>query len=363
MLDLLKGTAQFLKRCGIQNKTVLAAVSGGADSSVLLYILNALKKDFNLEIKVIHLNHNWRGEESVRDFEFVQDLASNMGLEFYGETLDLDIKKTELSARDERYAFFERALQKFETDVCFLAHNKNDNAETLIYRVIKGTGPSGLASIPACRAPYYRPMLNFSRQEIEEYALAVGLKFRVDSSNDDTNYKRNFIRKNILPEMEKINKNAVDSINSLIKLSFERNEILEEYLKSVEKSVFEEGSENFSHKKPTIKRDEFLALKEPLQREIISRYFKGILKNRDFKNIVKIQNFIKENENSTLSINADSFLRVLRGSVFLYKKEAQRNDGAVFEQKDQNNNLFGQKCQTSQKGRGAGYSGQNKEEI
>ena len=320
---LSNGVANFLTGQGIKEKTVLAAVSGGVDSVVLLDILNALSKDFGLEIKVIHLNHNWRGEESKQDADFVQNLARGVGLEFYTETLEDDIKKTELSARDERYAFFERALQKFDTDVCFLAHNKNDNAETLIYRVIKGTGPSGLASIPACRPPYYRPLLNFSRKEIEEYTEAVGLKFRQDASNEDVNYKRNFIRKNILPEMEKINKNAVDAINSLVKLSVERNEILEEYLENIEKTVFEPGSENFSHKKPTIKRDAFLALKEPLQREIISRYFKGILKNRDFKNILKIQNFIKENENSTLSINADSFLRVLKGSVFLFKKERE----------------------------------------
>lgn len=319
--NLQKKIALFLEEYNIKNKTVLAAVSGGVDSVAMLHILCTLQKDFNLDLKVIHLNHNWRGEESVKDLEFVKDLAFQYGLEFYTETLEDDIKKTELAARDERYAFFERALEKFETNICFLAHNKNDNAETLVYRIIKGTGPSGLASIPRRRVSYYRPMLDFSRLEIENYAESNSLKFRQDKSNEDTVYKRNFIRKNILPEMEKINKNAIDAINSLIKLSVERNEILEDYLVNLEAAVFEKGSENFCHKKPNIKRDAFLALKEPLQREIISRYFKGILKNRDYKNILKIQNFIKESENSTLSINADTFLRVCKGSVFLYKKE------------------------------------------
>ena len=169
-------------------------------------------------------------------------------------------------------------------------------------------------------------MINFSRFEIEEYAKSNRLKYRLDASNEDTQYKRNFIRKNILPEMEKINKNAVDAINSLINLSDERNDILEDYLKSIENTVFEAGSESFAHNKPTIKRDAFLSLKEPLQREIISRYFKGILKNRDYKTILRIQNFIKENENSTLSINADSFLKVFRGSVFLYKREKPKKE-------------------------------------
>ena len=324
--EMLEKTVNFLQKYSIKNETVLAAVSGGVDSVVMLHILCTLKKEFGLNLKVVHLNHNWRAEESKKDMEFVKKLAKDSNLEFYAETLDDDVKKTELSARDERYAFFERALQKFNSKICFLAHNKNDNAETLIYRVIKGTVPSGLSSIPKCRPPYYRPLINFSRFEIEEYAKSNRLKYRLDASNEDTQYKRNFIRKNILPEMEKINKNAVDAINSLINLSDERNDILEDYLKSIENTVFEAGSESFAHNKPTIKRDAFLSLKEPLQREIISRYFKGILKNRDYKTILRIQNFIKENENSTLSINADSFLKVFRGSVFLYKREKPKKE-------------------------------------
>ena len=328
-------TRSFLKTYGIQNKTVLTAVSGGVDSVVMLHILCVLQKEFELNLKVINLNHNWRGEESKKDAEFVKNLAIQFGLEFYMETLDDDVKKTELTARDERYSFFERALKKFETNVCFLAHNKNDNAETLIYRVIKGTGPSGLASIPKCRPPYYRPLLELARTEIEDYAKENGLKFRQDMSNEDITYKRNFIRKNILPEMEKINKNAVNAINSLINLSVERNEILENFLEKIEAEVFEKGSENFFHKKPSIKREAFLALEKPLQREIISRYFKRILKNRDYKNILKIQNFISDNENSTLSINADTFLKVYKGSVFLYKRETDKpKDGTSGQNKE-----------------------------
>ncbi len=320
MLDLLNGTALFLKNYGIQNKTVLAAVSGGADSCVLLFVLNGLKKEFNLDIKVIHLNHNWRGEESLCDMEFVRSAAEGAGLEFYFETLDDDIKKTELSAREARYDFFERALKKFDSNVCFLVHNKNDNVETFFYRVIKGTGVSGLVSIPAVRTPYYRPLLNFSREEIEQFASLHSIKYRTDSSNFDTKYKRNFIRQNILPEILKINDNALNAVSSLINIANEHNEILEDYLKIIEQEIFDYAAVDFAYKKPAIIRDRFLNLKPALQREIISRYFKGLLKNRDFKNILKIQNFIIENENSTLSINRDAFLKSWNNSVFLYKR-------------------------------------------
>lgn len=318
---MIEQTAAFLNENNIKNKTVLAAVSGGVDSSVLFYILNTLKDDFNLDLKVIHLNHNWRGEESLKDMNFVHNLANEAGCEFYAKTLEDDVKKTELDARDARYSFFEEALNKFNSDICFLAHNKNDNVETLIYRMIKGTGVSGLSAIPKIRIPYYRPLLDFSRDEIEEFAKAHNILFREDKSNSDIKYKRNFIRRNILPQMEKINDNILNSISSLINLVAENTEILDNYIASVEQNIYEKNSESWYFKRPTIIRAEFLSLKPALQREILSRYFKGILKNRDFKTILKIQNFIRDNEDSTLSISADAFLKVWKGTVFLYKKD------------------------------------------
>lgn len=318
---MIKGVARFLKENNIKDKIVLAAVSGGVDSCVLFYILNSLKKEFSLDLKVIHLNHNWRGEESLKDLEFVQNLADEAGCGFYTKTLEDDVKKTELEARDARYDFFEEALNKFNSDVCFLAHNKNDNVETLIYRVIKGTGVSGLSSIPKIRHPYYRPLLDFSRMEIEKFAKKHNILFMEDKSNSDTKYKRNFIRQNILPQMQQINDTVLNSISSLIRLASENTEIIDDYMADVEKKIFEKNSESWHYKRHTIIREEFLKLKPALQREILSRYFKGILKNRDFKNILKIQNFIVDNEDSILSVNTDTFLKVWKGTVFLYRKD------------------------------------------
>lgn len=320
---MIEATASFLEEFNIKNKTVLAALSGGVDSSVLFFILNKLKSRFNLEINAVHLNHNWRGEDSLGDEKFCKELASAAGCGFYTETLEDDVKKTEADAREARYSFFERALKKFNTDICFLAHNKNDNAETLIYRVIKGTGVSGLAAISKVRAPYYRPLLDFSREEIENFAHENNIAFRVDKSNEDTKYKRNFIRHKILPEIEKINENALNAITSLARLAGENNEMIEDYILLVSAKVFNKDDKNWYFDKPSIKRSTFLTLKEPLQREILSRYFKGLLKNRDYKTIVKIQNFIKNNENSTLSINWDAFLKVKNDTVFLYRRNKE----------------------------------------
>lgn len=187
--------------------------------------------------------------------------------------------------------------------------------------MIKGTGISGLSSVPVIRKPYYRPLLGFSRDEIENFAKSNKINFRIDSSNDNPKYKRNFIRKIILPEMEKINPTVLNAINSLINLAGENNQILDEYIESVEKDIFVPDSKTFSIDRPEIRREAFLKLSKPLQREILSRYFKGILKSRDYKTILRIQDFIQNNENSTLSINSDTFLKTHKGLAFLYKKK------------------------------------------
>ena len=103
--------------------------------------------------------------------------------------------------------------EKFEADAIFLAHNKNDNIETLIYRLIKGTGPKGLLSIPKNRDFYYRPLIEFDRCEIENFAKENNIDFVIDSSNSDNKYKRNLIRNEILPLMKKINPEVINSIS------------------------------------------------------------------------------------------------------------------------------------------------------
>ena len=236
---MIEETQRFLSDNNIKNKCVLMALSGGVDSSVLFFILNKLKSEFNLNLKAIHLNHNWRGKESIEDLRFCETIAKKNECEFFSKTLDDSIKKTEVSAREARYAFFEEALIRFNSDICFLAHNKNDNVETLLYRIAKGTGPSGLSSIPKIRKPYYRPILDVSRTEIENFASLHRIKFCTDKSNNDTKYKRNFIRKNIIPNFETINNNAVNAINSLIKLSSEQNELVNDYILDIEKEIFD----------------------------------------------------------------------------------------------------------------------------
>lgn len=304
---MLEFVRNFLIENNLQNEKILVGFSGGADSTALLHILSKLTDN----LTAIHLNHNWRGIEAKSDEEFAFQFAKSLGVEFYSEALDENNKKTETIARELRYDFFKRAKEKFNAKAVFLAHNKNDNAETLIYRLIKGTGTKGMSGIPIIRDFYYRPLLNFSRAEIENYLNLNNLKFILDSSNKNTKYKRNLIREEIFPLMNQINKKSLDSISTFIKINEMNQKILDKIISEAQMSVTYDG---------TLLRDKFLNLSLEIQYEIINRKFIGILKNRDFKNTEKILNFIKNNISSTLSLNSELLLKVYDNKIYTVKK-------------------------------------------
>ena len=187
--------------------TFIVAFSGGYDSMCLLDVLNKL----NYDVVAVHLNHNWRGEESFNEEQNCKNFAQSKGIKYYTEILPDNVEKTETAARIERYKFFEKCAKKFNSNVIFTAHNFDDNAETVLYRIIKGTGTIGLQGISEHRDIFYRPLLNVKRKEIEAYCKKNQLTPNVDSSNFNVNYKRNFIRHKILPLLNEINPKTMQS--------------------------------------------------------------------------------------------------------------------------------------------------------
>lgn len=195
--------------------TFVVAFSGGYDSMCLLDVLHKL--GFNLV--AAHLNHNWRGEESFKEAKVCEEFCKSRGIKFYTETLCDEIEKTETAAREARYEFFRRCAAKYNSNIVFTAHNFDDNAETVLYRIIKGTGLHGLQGISEQRDIFYRPLLKSSREDIEKYCLANNLAPNNDSSNYNTKYNRNFIRHKILPMMKEINPKVINAINSLSEIA------------------------------------------------------------------------------------------------------------------------------------------------
>lgn len=191
--------------------TVIVAVSGGPDSVALLDILISLS-DLRLNLVVAHLNHSLRGAESDEDERFVADLATSRSLPFVSEKVDVRAASVrehfslEDAGRRARYEFFDRVMERYGARSVALAHHADDQAETLLLRLLRGAGVTGLSAMSPCRdGRFVRPLLTLSRSEIEGYLHARGLRFRIDSSNADTAFLRNRIRHELIPHLARFN--------------------------------------------------------------------------------------------------------------------------------------------------------------
>ena len=191
-----------------RGETVIAAVSGGADSVVMLHLLLELSKEMGLRVIVAHMDHGLRGRESSRDHDFVRDLAKSLGLEFTSARLEKGALKgaggsAQEAARLRRYAFLEEAAAKYKAQRVALGHTADDQAETVIMRLLKGSSLSGLSGIPPKRGIFIRPLIQSSRSSVEEYARESSIAFVTDSTNLTTKYLRNRVRLELIPYLEK----------------------------------------------------------------------------------------------------------------------------------------------------------------
>lgn len=208
-------------------------VSGGMDSMALLHILMSIRDiRRSFDISVLHFEHGIRGQESIEDMDFVIRYCRDHDIPCYTERSDVpsyaitEDMNLENAARKLRYAFFEKCMHEHDIDRIAVAHHMNDNAETFLFNLVRGAGTRGLRQMDHLSGHIIRPLLDISRKDIESYVSENNIPYREDSSNNDTNYTRNYIRKVIIPAMEKINGNAVAQINrSSVLLSEEHDYI------------------------------------------------------------------------------------------------------------------------------------------
>ena len=202
---------------------VVVAVSGGPDSMCLLHILNSIKAELGIDLVAAHINHGMRGAASDADEEYVKEFCEKIELPFYSIKVDLNkISKEsgmscEEAGREVRYDFFNKIKTKVGAKKIALAHNANDQAETMLMRLMRGTGIHGLVGIRAVRdAIYVRPILHIDRSEIEQYCEEHNLNARIDKTNLESIYTRNKIRLELIPYIkENFNGDIVASLNRL----------------------------------------------------------------------------------------------------------------------------------------------------
>ena len=271
---------------------IIVAFSGGYDSMCLLHIMKQLANKYDLNLYAIHLNHNWRGAESDLDEEVCKNFASDVV--FYSEKLSDSVPHTETAAREERYKFFEKCAKMYDSKIVLTAHNANDNAETVFYRIMKGTGITGLEGIKEKRDIYYRPLLSVYRDEIEDYCRENSLTPNNDSSNSDTKYERNKIRHEIFPLLPGIE----EKLNSLSESARLTNIEIEKEIKPLDK---------YSTK-------DFCKLSDFYKNAVVHKFFRKNNLEYDRKKIDDVVSFILQNSKSkagtTLSLTNNLWLFV-----------------------------------------------------
>jgi tRNA(Ile)-lysidine synthase len=211
----------FAMRHGLwaSGQPVVAAVSGGADSTALLALLHELAQDGKVALDgVAHLHHHIRGDESDDDAAFVEDLTGRLGLrlELAHEDVPALARRTgtslEVAGRNARLAFFERLAGSPARPIIALAHTRNDQAETVMLRLVRGAGPRGLAGMAPRQGHRARPLLDIGRQELRGWLLERGQSWREDRTNEDTSIARNHLRRTVLPLLEQLNPGVVEAL-------------------------------------------------------------------------------------------------------------------------------------------------------
>jgi len=316
--NLITRFERELKKNGLIQKgdIIYVALSGGPDSVCLFDLLDKLKGKLGFDLRACHYNHKIRGKASDRDEEFVVKLCRDRGVNLIKESFrGKKVIKNELEAREVRYAFFENFLEKARGAKLAIAHNCDDLAETLIFRLVRGSGPRGIKSIPQVRGKFIRPLLNFEKNEILKYLKSEGLNYCLDATNDNTKYKRNYIRHFIVPGLQKINPKATLNIRKFAKLVEEQNDFVDKIVEKEYKRLAK-----YVGKKIKIDLKSFQKLEKVVKSNLLTRAALALGYDKDI-NLVHIDSIlamIEKNEGRKyLTLPHSLRVEIKNGKIYL----------------------------------------------
>lgn len=292
-----------------KGEKVLVGVSGGVDSLALLDALHQLSHKEDWQVFAAHLDHKFRGKESAEDAEYVQEFCRKRGIPCRAEARNVpqwiaeNQANPQEAARQVRFSFFHEVAAQWAIPKLALAHHANDQAETILMRVLRGTGIEGIAGIPVARQEgrltIIRPFLSFTKRELEKYCEQSGIIPRTDSSNFKRSYHRNFLRLEVIPWLEKeVNPSVQDALNQLGMIAREENDYLEQICREMLERIMKSKQEN----KIVIKGKLFLTSHLALQRRMIKLIFSYLVKeqgNLGFVHIDSILEWMRLGRNGT----------------------------------------------------------------
>lgn len=277
---------------------VLAAVSGGPDSVCLIHILNALKDKLGIKLFIAHLDHGLRGRESHQDAIFVRRLAKSFGIKLAYNKLVLKKAKSKLSLeerlREKRYNFFKQAANKLGANAVATAHTLDDQAETVMMRLVKGSSLKGIIGIHPVRIDggikFIRPLIEIEKSDITGYLKSKKMDYRIDRTNLENRFLRNRIRNRILPYLAKTNPKIKRSLFNLAESLREDFEFIDRERKKREGII--KRKKNLQY----IMLSDVILQPKALQKEIVREVLKSIganVKKLTFRHWKELDAFIR----------------------------------------------------------------------
>ncbi|NMB45446.1 MAG: tRNA lysidine(34) synthetase TilS [Firmicutes bacterium] len=275
--DILLDVVKTIRRYNMLKPRdgVVVGVSGGIDSTALLHVLWRLQKEWELRLYIAHLNHGIRGEAADKDAQLVEAVGEKLGIPVFVETLDIPARARatglteEEAGRIARYGLYERLADQVEAQRIALGHHGDDQAETVLMNLIRGAGLRGLAGMPSVRDRVIRPLIELEKWRLEAYCQSHDLPWREDATNLSTEYRRNYIRWEIIPRMKQLNPAVVPGLMRTAAILSEDWQLLEKLsIEAYEQSVTDSTSGRIALSLPVM-----LALPTALRKRVIDHAY------------------------------------------------------------------------------------------
>lgn len=326
MKSIEQNIIKFIKQSNLvlPGDKLLIALSGGPDSIFALNFFAKYKALFKIEIAAAHVNHNLRGRESDEDENFCKEICTKMNIPFHSISFNVakiaekNKRSIEEEARILRYNFLEDLLEKNGYTKIITAHNKNDNSETVLLNLFKGTGISGISGIPLTRGNIIRPLLNTSKEEIIAYLNSNKIEFRIDSSNSDSKYHRNFFRNEIIPRIKtEINPLLDDAIFRTSQNIRKSGNLLQRLILEKADQLSKYENEILTIQLPNEENLDKLVLDEIFRLKLQQIY--GIVPN--FDDSVKLLELVRNQTGTKIQISENLYIFKERNSIVIKEQK------------------------------------------